>query len=567
MNAEQAIVMDQKAPQSSAKRDAAGLAQRFVALSFCRADLLFELDSTQRIIFSAGTTAELFGKTDKDLFGKPFSEFLAENDRQLVTDLLMTADKDGRIDDIEVQLPLKNGGTCRAVISGYRVPDFNHNFFLAVKVEPKKRTGARPTLADRDPDSGTLNEKGFTNAAADRIRTISAAGGDAKMTLVNVQNLGKARMGMSEDAHKRMVGAIGDILNTHSAGGNTAGRIDDDHFGIVHTGDVNEADMTAQIERAAQDMAPEDVEISAESQTVDADAQGLTEEQIAKAIQYTITAYTEQGAVPDPSNLNSQFEIMMKETMTQVDAFRQICLTRDFDLHFMPICSLKTGAIHHMEALTRFRGKVGASGSPYKMITLAEEIGIISDFDLAVARKAVDTVKKHAVTSGIPPIAINVSGHSISNDKFVKDLRDLLRQATNLSKMISLEITESAEITDFERVNANIQQFRERGFHVALDDFGAGAASFDYLNSFDIDVVKFDGPVVQRAYQTAKGKAFLASMATLCKETGIETIAEMVEDQPLAQFLAECGVDNGQGWFFGKPGPDPEAFVGMKVTL
>ena len=49
-------------------------------------------------------------------------------------------------------------------------------------------------------------------------------------------------------------------------------------------------------------------------------------------------------------------------------------------------------------------------------------------------------------------------------------------------------------------------------------------------------------------------------MATLCKETGIETIAEMVEDQELAKFLRECGVDNGQGYFFGKPGPDPKAY-------
>ena len=567
MTADQTIARDETAAKSTARRDVAGLAQRFVALSFCRADLLFELDSSQHIIFSAGTTSELFGKTDQDLFGKPFTEFLAEKDRQWVSDLLMTADRDGRIDDIAVQLPLKNGSTCEAVISGYRVPDFDYNFFLAVKVAPKRRVGARPSLADRDPESGTLNEKGFTNAAADRIRTISEAGGNAKMTLVNINNLGKSRMGMSEGAHSRMVGAIGDILNTHSAGGNTAGRIDDDHFGIVHTGDVDPDSMNAEIEAAAKNMAPEGVQITSQSQTIDADAQELTEDQIAKAIQYTIRAYTENASIPDPANLNGLFETMMKETMTQVDAFRQICLTRNFDLHYMPICNLKTGVIHHLEALTRFRGEASASGSPYKLITLAEEIGIINDFDLAVARKAVDTVKKHVATAAIPPIAINVSGHSISDDHFVKELRELLRMATNLSKMISLEITESAEITDFDRVNANIQQFRERGFHVALDDFGAGAASFDYLNSFDIDVVKFDGPVVLRAYQTAKGKAFLASMATLCRETGIETIAEMVEDQPLAKFLAECGIDNGQGWFFGKPGPDPEAFVGLKVKV
>jgi len=566
MSVEQPILAEKPQQRGTSKRESAGLTQRFVALAFCRADLLFELDSTQHIIFSAGTTMELFGKSSADLFGKPFAEFLGENDRELVTDLLMTSDPEGRIDDIVVQLPLKAGGTCEAVISGYRVPDFNHNFFLAVKVKPHHPVSPAGRPSDRDKESGTLNQKAFTAVATDRIRAMGQAGNEAKMTLVKVNNLGKARMGMSEDAHNRMVGSIGALLNAQSVGGNTAGRIDDEHFGIVHAGDVDEGDLNTKIEAAANEMAPEDVEITSESQTVDADAAGLTEDQIAKAIGYTIKCYTENKDIPDPAQLENMFETMMEETMKQVDAFRRICVTRDFDLNFMPICDLKTGEVHHLEALTRFRGNAGASGSPYQLITLAEEVGIIPEFDLAVAHKAVDLVKKESVTGNLPPLAVNVSGHSISDANFVKDLRELLRQATNLSQMISLEITESAEITDFERVNANIQEFRDRNFHVALDDFGAGAASFDYLNSFDIDIVKFDGPVVKRAYQTAKGKAFLASMATLCKETGIETIAEMVEDGELAKFLQECGIDNGQGYFFGKPGPDPKAFAKKSIT-
>ena len=110
-------------------------------------------------------------------------------------------------------------------------------------------------------------------------------------------------------------------------------------------------------------------------------------------------------------------------------------------------------------------------------------------------------------------------------------------------------------------MNINIQKFRENGFHVALDDFGAGAASFDYLNSFDVDTVKFDGPIVKRSYATAKGKAFLASMATLCKQSGIETIAEMVEEEATVEFLIECGIPYAQGYLYGKPSPDIFSFA------
>ena len=436
------------------KNGGAVLTQRFVALAFCRADLLFELDGTQHIVFSAGTTTEIFGRSASELFGKPFTDLLNDADRQLVSDLLMASDKDARIDDIPVRIPLRGGTDCNAVISGYRVPDFNHNFFLAVKIQPRRTSQVAQRPGDRDPESGTLNQQAFTNVASDRIRAMSASGAATKMTLVKVNNLGEARMGMSEDAHNRMVGSIGAILNAQSVGGNTAGRIDDEHFGIVHSGDVDAAAMNGKIEAAAKEMAPDGILITSESQSVDAGAEGLTEDQIAKAIGYTIKCYTENKDLPDPAHLQNMFETLMEETMQQVDAFKRICMTRDFDLNYMPICNLKTGEIHHLEALTRFRGNAGVSGSPYQLITLAEEVGIIPEFDLAVARKAIDLIKKESVGGGIPPIAVNVSGHSISDAAFVKELRDLLRQATNLSQMLSLEITESAEITDFERVNA-----------------------------------------------------------------------------------------------------------------
>ena len=74
-----------------------------------------------------------------------------------------------------------------------------------------------------------------------------------------------------------------------------------------------------------------------------------------------------------------------------------------------------------------------------------------------------------------------------------------------------------------------------------LDDFGTGAASFDYLNSFDINKLQFDGPVVRRAFATDKGKAFLASMATPCNKASVETITEMVKDTKSTNFLLGCG--------------------------
>lgn len=533
---------------------------RFVALAFCRADILFELDNSQCIRFAEGPTSGLFGLSSDSLLGRSFFELLDQRDHRLLSELFDSTDREGRLDDIPIRLQIVGGRTMGAILAGYRVPEFDNHLFIAVKISPSVSPKPARKEEQKDSESGTLTKESFADVAAERIRSVQKAGGEAEVTLVRLDNLNEAQKGMTAESKSNLMGAIGQILNDHSLGGDTAGRIDDENFSIVHRADVDTSEVGQIIEAASKDFTPEGIELQSAVQTIDDDSKELSEAQIAKALVYTMKAFSEGKGVIDPSSLTSLLNDGMAETMKSVEVFKNVCVTRNFDLAFMPICDLDSGALHHVEALTRFRGEMGLSGSPYEMIVMAEEMGIISDFDMAVGRKAVDLVKKNAVTGSLAPIAINVSGHSISSVDFVKDFRSLLVSASNLSKMLLIEITESSAITDFELVNNHIQELRRSGYHVALDDFGAGAASFDYLNSFDIDTVKFDGPVVKRAYATSKGKAFLASMATLCSESGIETIAEMVEDEELASFLKECGIKFGQGWYFGKPSPDIPTF-------
>jgi len=533
------------------------LARRFVALAFCRADLLFELDNNQVIKFVAGATPPMFGKSTSQMVGLNFMDIIHDDDKKLVSDLLHAASDKGRFDDVSIRLKTLKSNASPSAFAGYRVPDFENNFFLAIKIAPRSKPAPKHRESDRDLEARVLNKESFASVAAQRIKDVAQAGGEAKMTMVKIDNLDNLKKDLSQQDQSKLMTSIGSILASQSLGGDTAGRIDDESFSFIHDKDTDTSEIGQKIDAAAKAITPGGISLSTSTTSIDTDANELSEEQLAKAISYTMKGFASGKPMDGPANLSGMFETMMAETMKQVEAFKKICATRAFDLVYMPICELKTGALHHFEALTRFR--TGAE-SPFELITMAEEIGVISDFDLAVAQKAVNVVNKQAAAGQRHTIAVNVSGHSIQDKNYIRDLHAMLKGATNLSRMLTFEITESAEIKDLEAVNATIQEFRTKGFKFALDDFGAGAASFDYLNSFDVDTVKFDGPVVKRAYATDKGKAFLASMATLCNQTGVETIAEMVEDKPLADFLLECGVHLGQGWYFGKPDPDMNSF-------
>lgn len=531
---------------------------RYAALAFCRADVLLQISDNLDIKFCSGPTQTFLNKEDRSLKGRNFLDIIYAEDRDVVKKAI--SDADTRIDDLMVRTQCDDSRISSVAISGYRVPDFDNDFFLAIKTSPKVQKIYTPA-PDRDEESGLLSNESFVDVAADRIREVEAAGGHAKMSMVSIGDLRDAGIEEGSEEEEEVLKAIGDVLNGESLGGDTAGRIDDENFSLVHDESVSESQLAERISNALAKSAPQGRSLMPKVASVDAGSSGMDDQQLAKAMMYSLQEFTRSGEAPE-GDLSSAIQRQLERNVEGIEKFRKICRDGTFDLVYMPVCRLSDMSVHHYEALTRFRNT--ETESPFQLITLAEEVGVISDFDIAVAERAISTVEAALKIGDCTPVAINVSGHSISDPTFCDNLNKLLTAKFGLEEHLSLEITESAEISDLKGVNHAIQEFRRAGFKVALDDFGAGAASFDYLNSFDVDTVKFDGPVVTRAVKTRKGKAFLASMATLCREIGVETIAEMVEDAPLADFLKQSGIELGQGWYFGKPMPQDQAFEGVK---
>ena len=102
-------------------------------------------------------------------------------------------------------------------------------------------------------------------------------------------------------------------------------------------------------------------------------------------------------------------------------------------------------------------------------------------------------------------------------------------------------------------MNNGLQKLRARGHEICLDDFGAGAANFEYLSALDVDIIKFDGGAMRTALANPKGRAFLKATALLCRDLGIHTIAEMIHDQASYEMVCELGIDYGQGYYLGPP--------------
>jgi len=303
--------------------------------------------------------------------------------------------------------------------------------------------------------------------------------------------------------------------------------------------------------------------VSVKSATIDIDGQLANEEEIASGLLYAINRFRSfKGSDFSLNSLSTSISNLAREAIEGVAEFKHLIAHADFEIAFQPIIGVKSGRIHHYEALARFPARYGRR-TPYEHVTFAEETGLIADFDLTVARKAIDTLRVKTPLNSKTCIAVNVSGQSVNSLSFLAQLDALLKEHPWSPGRLMFEITESARMQDLSAANAFIQRLRNQGYPVCLDDFGAGAANFEYLTTLDVDIVKFDGPALRTARKAQKGQAFLKAFVGLCRDLGIATVAEMIDDESALKFVRECGLQYVQGYLLGRPSTDIHAFKNM----
>ncbi|WP_073954204.1 EAL domain-containing protein [Thalassospira sp. TSL5-1] len=275
---------------------------------------------------------------------------------------------------------------------------------------------------------------------------------------------------------------------------------------------------------------------------------------LTRAVAYALNRLHSRRDHPDDvsaEKLSASLPGLIQETMKSVRAFREIVKNGSFAIALQPIVGLNDEKIHHYEALARFTGTDDTIAID-QIIHFAEGTGLITEFDLAMSRKVLEYMQSNACPAGIH-IAINLSGHSLEQPDFDTALLDVLGDFAIDPALVYFEVTETARITNLHQVNKTLQKLRVRGHMVCLDDFGAGAANFEYLSALDVDVIKFDGRAMQTALATPKGRAFLKATASLCHDLNILTIAEMIHDMDTFTTLRDLGIDFGQGYHLGHP--------------
>ncbi|MGO9322213.1 MAG: EAL domain-containing protein [Solirubrobacteraceae bacterium] len=231
-----------------------------------------------------------------------------------------------------------------------------------------------------------------------------------------------------------------------------------------------------------------------------------------------------------------------------------------FVLHFQPIVALSDRRVSHHEALLRLADEPdGRLIAPGRFLPAAERYGLVRDID----RMVIDEVAAllAAEPDSATRIAVNVSALSVTDATMLAYIERRLQWHGVDPSQLVIEITETAAISDMASARIFCAGVLALGCDLALDDFGAGFGSFQYLKHLPFSYLKIDGDFIRRLPVSRTDQLVVRALAGVVRGMGAQTIAEFVGDETTIAMLRSYGVDYAQGFAVGRPQPTLAASV------
>ena len=227
------------------------------------------------------------------------------------------------------------------------------------------------------------------------------------------------------------------------------------------------------------------------------------------------------------------------------------------ELFYQPIIGInerRGRARGHYELLLRMRDESGMLVNPDQFIPAAERYNLMSTLDRWVIHTALSQLAdREAADEARYTLAINLSGTSLSEDRFLDFVVDELERRKLPKGAICFEITETAAISNLARVVHFMQALKKLGCKFSLDDFGSGLSSFTYLKNLPVDYLKIDGQFVSNVVDDTVDESMVKAISAVGHAMGIETIAERVETKQVLDKLGTLGVEFAQGYYIARP--------------
>jgi diguanylate cyclase len=256
----------------------------------------------------------------------------------------------------------------------------------------------------------------------------------------------------------------------------------------------------------------------------------------------------------DPSMSDS-----MQERLALENDLRRALAAREFEVHYQPQISTRTGRILSVEALLRWRHPQKGLIAPSSFIPLAEQTGLIVPLDAWVLREACRQARIWLAESGINfKIAVNLSMMQFRCPDALETIVSAVNATGIDPRSLEIELTESALMIDPEKSATVLKLLRSMGVTIAIDDFGTGYSSLSYLRRLPIDKLKIDRSFIRDLPTSPTDESIVRAIVSLAHSVGLQVVAEGVETAEQLERIRALDCDQWQGYYCCQPQPAAE---------
>jgi diguanylate cyclase len=222
-------------------------------------------------------------------------------------------------------------------------------------------------------------------------------------------------------------------------------------------------------------------------------------------------------------------------------------------LHYQPIIDLHDGRVTAAEALVRWNRPGHGLLPPAAFVPIAEQSRLITAIDAWALREACRAASRWPDPA--LGVSVNLSTRDVQGEEFLAVLADVLRETTLDPRRLTLELTETAMMTDDRGLVGVLTEAGRMGVQVVVDDFGAGYWSMAQLRRLPVQALKIDRTIAADVVGDATAAAIAGAIVAMGHALGLYIVAEGVEDADQARALTALGCDAAQGYFFARPAP------------
>ena len=430
--------------------------------------------------------------------------------------------------------------------------------------ERKRSEALLRELADHDALTGLLNRRKFEERLTQEVALVDRYGGEGAMLLIDIDSLKDVNDTHGHACGDEMIRNVGAVIASRVRATDLVARVGGDEFALLlpHTSEVDAQalaeNLLATIHRQDLVLAGHHLRPSVSIGVAAFEAGAVASDDVMVAADLGL--YEAKGAGRNQVGVFKAPVIATPPSKERVSWSKRIRVGLDSGLlvpYRQPIMSLSDRTISRYELLVRLLDEHGEPTLPRAFLPTAERTGAVRDIDRRMITHAIELISSTPAADGPVTYEVNISARSLGD----RDLLPMISRAVVASGIrpssLVFEITETAAIANMEQVRRFASTLRDLGCGFALDDFGAGFASFYYLKHVPLDWLKIDGDFVRDLPRNATDQLVVRHIAEMAHSLGLRTIAEFVEDGETLAMLVDYGVDCGQGHFVGEPEPIP----------